>query len=266
MNGDKLLEIKDLHVSIEGREVLKGVTLSVGEGEIHALFGPNGSGKTTLLNTVMGFARYKVTSGSICFKGHDITEATIDERAALGVGISFQRPPAIAGVTLRALIQLSSNGKSDSDIEAVARALDSAQFLDREINVGLSGGEIKRTEMLQIILQSPELVCLDEPESGVDLQNMALIGRASRIALGREGLCGEDSPCCTSKISRRASYKAGLIITHTGQIMEHVYVDKGHVLMDGEIVCSGNASELLSEIRSHGYSECFRCAGCSRKG
>ena len=101
MAEEKLLEIKDLHVTVDGTEVLKGVSLSVGEGEIHALFGPNGSGKTTLLNTVIGFARYHVTQGSICFKGQDITHATIDERARLGVGISFQRPPTIRGVTLR---------------------------------------------------------------------------------------------------------------------------------------------------------------------
>ena len=119
---------------------------------------------------------------------------------------------------------------------------------------------MKRTEMLQIILQSPDFVCLDEPESGVDLENMALIGKAARIALGRDSF---DGAGCRSIKSRRADYKAGLVITHTGQIMDHIFVDKGHVLMNGEIVCSGNAAELLGEIRSHGYTECFRCAGCA---
>lgn len=258
MTENKLLEIKDLHVVVDGSEVLKGVSLSVCEGEIHALFGPNGSGKTTLLNTVMGFARYHVTHGSIWFKGRDITHATIDERAKLGVGISFQRPPTIRGVTLRSLISFSKPSLTNEEIEKVADRLDAREFLDREINEGLSGGEMKRTEMLQIILQSPDFVCLDEPESGVDLENMALIGKASRIALGRDSF---GAPCRSIK-SRRADYKAGLIITHTGQIMDHIFVDKGHVLMNGEIVCSGNAAELLGEIRSHGYTECFRCAGC----
>ena len=245
MAEEKLLEIKDLHVTVDGTEVLKGVSLSVGEGEIHALFGPNGSGKTTLLNTVIGFARYHVTQGSIWFKGQDITNATIDERARLGVGISFQRPPTIRGVTLRSLISFSSPSLTDEEIERTAEKLDAREFLDREINAGLSGGEMKRTEMLQIILQSPDFVCLDEPESGVDLENMF------------------DGAGCRSIKSRRADYKAGLVITHTGQIMDHIFVDKGHVLMNGEIVCSGNAAELLGEIRSHGYTECFRCAGCA---
>ena len=263
MAGYKLLEIEDLHVSVAGKEVLRGVSLAVGEGEIHALFGPNGSGKTSLLNTVIGFSRYKITQGTIHFKGEDITGATIDERARLGVGISFQRPPTIRGVTLRSLISFGRRSLSSEEIEMAAAKLDAAEFLDREINAGLSGGEMKRTEMLQIILQSPELVCLDEPESGVDLENMALIGKAARIALGREDF--EGAACRRSIKSRRGDYKAGLIITHTGQIMDHLYVDKGHVLMNGEIVCSGNASELLGEIRSHGYTECFRCAGCERR-
>lgn len=260
MTGNKLLEIKDLHVTVDGSEVLKGVSLELCEGEIHALFGPNGSGKTTLLNTVMGFARYNVTRGSIWFKGKEITHATIDERARLGVGISFQRPPTIRGVTLRSLISFSRQSLTDEEIERAADKLDAREFLDREINAGLSGGEMKRTEMLQIILQSPDFVCLDEPESGVDLENMALIGKASRIALGRDSF---DGAACRSIKSRRADYKAGLIITHTGQIMDHIFVDKGHVLMNGEIVCSGNAAELLGEIRKHGYTECFRCAGCA---
>lgn len=259
---DKLLEIKDLRVSVEGTEVLKGVSLSVEEGEIHALFGPNGSGKTTLLNTVIGFSRYKITHGSIYFKGRDITDATIDERARLGVGISFQRPPTIKGVPLRSLISFSSPSLPKEEMELAAAKLDALEFLDREINAGLSGGEMKRTEMLQIILQAPDLVCLDEPESGVDLENMALIGKAARIALGRDSFGGA---ICRSVKGRRENYRAGLIITHTGQIMDHIHVDKGHVLMNGEIVCSGNALELLGEIRSHGYTECFRCAGCERR-
>ncbi|WP_281679614.1 ABC transporter ATP-binding protein [Synergistes jonesii] len=264
MADENLLEVKNLHVSVDGREVLNGVSLEVGPGEIHALFGPNGSGKTTLLNTVIGFSRYKVTEGAIYFKGRDITGATIDERARAGIGISFQRPPTVRGVALRSLISFGREGLTPEEIKNAAAKLDAGEFLDRDVNAGLSGGEMKRTEMLQIILQQPELVCLDEPESGVDLENMALIGRAARIALGREEVGGDS--CLRTRKSRRGSYRAGLVITHTGQIMDHIYVDKGHVLMNGEIVCSGNAQELLGEIRSHGYTECFRCVGCDRRG
>ncbi len=256
-----LLEIRDLQVTVGGREVLKGVNLTIGQGEIHILFGPNGSGKTTLLNSIIGFSNYKVTGGAIIFKGQDITWATIDERARLGIGISFQRPPVISGVRLRSLTASSNPGLGEDKIEETAEMLNAGQFLDREINAGFSGGEIKRTEMLQIILQDPDLVCLDEPESGVDLDNMSLIGQATRLALGRhpKGL----------RCSRSLDWgepKAGLVITHTGQIMEYIDVDQGHVFIDGQIVCSGNARDILADIRRHGYSECLRhavdCAAC----
>ena len=167
-----LLEVKDLHVSIGKKEILKGVNLQIKKGEVHAIFGPNCSGKTTLLNAMMGFAGYTV-KGKIIFGGRDITHLSVNERARMGLGISFQRPPAIRGVKLRRLIESSAkrNGKF---LEAYAKNLNLVDFLEREVNVGFSGGEIKRAELLQLILQDPDLVLLDEPESGVDLENIAL--------------------------------------------------------------------------------------------
>ena len=166
-----MLEIKDLHVTVDGTEVLKESRSPWARARFTRSSGRTVRGaRTTLLNTVIGFARYHVTQGAIYFKGRDITHATIDERARLGVGISFQRPPTIRGVTLRSLISFSRPSLTNEEIERTAERLDAREFLDREINAGLSGGEMKRTEMLQIILQSPDFVCLDEPESGVDLR------------------------------------------------------------------------------------------------
>jgi len=266
MNSTTLLEVNDLHVEVEGREVLKGVSLKIGEGEVHAVFGPNGSGKTTLLGSVMGLGKYRVTKGTILFGGTDITGMSVDERARLGVGMSFQRPPTINGVKLRSLLEICDGGDS-AEIEALSEKLNVTPFLDREVNAGLSGGELKRVELLQLLLQKPELVFLDEPESGVDLENMALIGRASASVLGRERPMSACDGCpgtsCRVDVSlkemKELRYKAGLLITHTGHIMDYVNVDKGHVMMDGRIVCSGNAGDILAEIRRSGYSECFRC-------
>ncbi|NCC96971.1 MAG: ATP-binding cassette domain-containing protein, partial [Synergistales bacterium] len=167
MNGTALLEVRDLCVEVGGQPVLKGVSLDVGEGEIHAIFGPNGSGKTTLLGSIMGLGKYEITCGSILFKGQDITGFSVDQRARLGIGMSFQRPPTIHGVRLRSLLELCEEDRSK--IEALADDLNVSSFLDREVNAGLSGGELKRVELLQLLLQRPELVFLDEPESGVDL-------------------------------------------------------------------------------------------------
>ena len=212
---------------------------------------------------MIGFSRYKITRGSIYFKGRDITGATIDERARLGVGISFQRPPTIKGVTLRSLISFGSPNLSREEIEKTAAKLDAKEFpRPRDKRRALRRRDEAHGDASDNSPVAGGFVCLDEPESGVDLENMALIGKAARIALGRDSFDG--AACRRSIKSRRADYKSGLIITHTGQIMDHLYVDRGHVLMNGEIVCSGNALELLGEIRSHGYTECFRCAGCER--
>jgi len=254
IENEYLLEIKNLHVEITGKKVLKGVNLRIKKGETHAFFGPNGSGKTTLLNAIMGFTNYKITKGEIIFRGKNILPLPVNERAKMGIGISFQRPPTVRGVRLKQLIELYSkaNGKI---LEKYAQILNVREFLGREINVGFSGGEIKRVELLQLLLQNPMMVFLDEPESGVDLENITLIGRAINQLLGRKK---EPEKNKTMK-ELRSERKAGLIITHTGHILEYVDVDIGHVLMNGSIVCNANPRDILQIIRKYGYDECYRC-------
>ncbi len=254
MKDEFLLELQDLRVSIGKKEILTGVDLQIKKGEVHAIFGPNGSGKTTLLNAMMGFAGYSV-KGKILFGGKDITHLPINERAQMGIGISFQRPPAIRGVKLRKLIETSAkrNGKA---LEEYAKHLNLVDFLEREVNVGFSGGEIKRAELLQLIMQDPDLVFLDEPESGVDLENIALIGEYINHLLGRKR---EPDRKKTMKEMYRERKKSGLIITHTGHILDYVNVDMGYVLMQGRIACHANPRDMLHTIRECGFEECNRC-------
>ncbi|MCC7566186.1 MAG: ABC transporter ATP-binding protein [Methanomicrobiaceae archaeon] len=246
-----MLEITDLHVNVGDKEVLHDINLRIGEGETHALMGPNGSGKSTLLMAIMGFGNLTVTSGSIVFKERDITRLPINERARMGIGMLFQRPPTIAGLKLGKLLSATSRGLSEEDILRYARSVNMDEFLDRDINVGFSGGEIKRSELLQLKVQQPDLVMLDEPESGVDLENMALMGGA--IA----GLLEKD-------IHMVERHKSGLIITHTGYILDYLDADQGHVMIDGQIRCHGNPREILRVVKEKGYRECFRCPACVR--
>ena len=153
----KMLEIHDLHVSIGGTPVLKGVNLTINAGETFILFGHNGSGKTSLLMTLMGISGYEVTQGSIVFKGQDITRAPMYERARLGIGISFQRPPTIRGLSTGKLVELCARDQK-VDVPAMARKLNFDTFLDRDVNAGFSGGEIKRSELLQLMAQRPDLI------------------------------------------------------------------------------------------------------------
>jgi Fe-S cluster assembly ATP-binding protein len=251
-----MLEIADLHVEVDNRPILRGVNLHLKTGETHVLFGPNGSGKSTLLGAIMGFKRYRVTGGRIIFRGREITHLSVHERAALGIGIAFQRPPVLRGVTLRELLQISSRGKANGFDEA-ARGLNMYDFMSRDVNHGFSGGETKRSEMLQLLAQEPDMVLLDEPESGVDLENIALIGQAINRLLQKDGAKGQECSRRELKTSRR---KAGLIITHTGYILEYVPADVGHVLYDGRLSCSGiNPRELLGCIHEMGYGECTKC-------
>ncbi|MBA7602102.1 putative ABC transporter ATP-binding protein [subsurface metagenome] len=242
-----MLEIKQLTVAVEDREILQDVNLNIGIGETHVLFGPNGSGKTTLLMAIMGFPRYQVTKGNIIFKGKDITGLPIDERARLGIGISFQRPPVVRGVKTRDMITACLKGReSEESIGQLAEKADLADFLNREINYRFSGGEIKRSEMMQLLAQRPELALLDEPESGVDLVNIVLIGELINELLEKE--CPIRLRKCT-----------GLIITHTGHILDHVNARTGYVMLDGRIVCEGDPHEMLATIKEKGYAECAKC-------
>lgn len=240
-----MLEIRDLHVTVEDREVLHDINLTIGDGETHVLMGPNGSGKSTLLMTIMGFGGYKVTKGSILFKGTDITAMPIHERAALGIGMLFQRPPAIAGLKLGKLLTATSE-LGDDAIEALAESVNMENFLTRDINVGFSGGEIKRSEVLQLKVQQPKFIMLDEPESGVDLENMVLMG-------------GEVAHLLEKDVHIVNRQRSGLIITHTGYILDYVDADQGHVMIDGQIRCHGNPREILKVVKEKGYKECLAC-------
>jgi Fe-S cluster assembly ATP-binding protein len=245
-----LLAIEDLHVSVGDREILRGVDLEIQEGETHVLLGPNGGGKSTLLNTIVGMPGYRITQGRILFKGTDLAELEIDERARLGIGIAFQRPPAVRGVKLRQVIGVAARGELDDEaIATLDEELNLGHMLERDVNMGFSGGEAKRSEMAQLLAQMPDLALFDEPESGVDLDNIAVVGGAMNALLKGE-----------ERISERR--RSGLIITHTGHILEFVNADVAHVLYNGRLACKGNPLDLIDEISSHGYDACVECKLC----
>lgn len=253
-----MLSIEELQVEVGGRTILNNVSLEIPEGETHILFGPNGSGKTSLLMTIMGFSGYNVSHGKITFKGEDITNMPINERACLGIGVSFQRPPTINGVKTRKLVEICSQKRSNQvDIEALAGKLNCTDFLERDVNHNLSGGEIKRSELLQLMAQDPDLVMLDEPESGVDLENIVLLGDTINMLLRR----GSENATAKSRCEMIAGRsKSALVITHTGHILDYITADKGQVLYKGHLCCSQNAREILKWIGEFGYEECIRCA------
>jgi len=241
------LEIKDLHVTAGDREILKGVSFSMEEGETCILFGPNGSGKSTLLASIMGYGQMKITAGHIIFKDQDITHKTVDERARLGIGMMMQRPPNVTGVKLGDLVKVTAaNGHGKTGQETEFKMED---FLDRDVNVGFSGGEIKRSELLQLAAQAPDFVMLDEPESGVDLENIGLIGRKVHELIYGDTHCGADK-------HKRVS---ALVITHTGQILDYIGADKAYILIDGQIRCTGRPADLLKDIKENGYGDCKSC-------
>lgn len=242
-----MLEIRELSVAVDGKGILHDINLSIKAGETHVLFGPNGGGKTTLLMTVMGSPKYRVTKGSIAFKGKDIVGLSVDERARMGIGMSLQRPPVVRGVKTRDMVAACIGGQaSDEDIERMVEKANLGELMDREINYGFSGGEIKRSELLQLLAQNPDLSLLDEPESGVDLVNIALIGELINELLQK------GHPI-------RDRRHAGLIITHTGHILDYVNARTGYVLLDGRMVCEGDPHEILETIKSKGYEECRKC-------
>ncbi len=240
-----MLELQDLHVAIGDREIIHGINLHIEHGETHVLMGPNGSGKSTLLMTIMGFDAYKVTSGKIIFNGIDVTEKPVHERARLGMGIMFQRPPTISGLKLGKMLNVINPDK-ERDIQPAISRMNMEDFLERDINHGFSGGEIKRSEILQMMVQDPSFIMLDEPESGVDLENIHLMGESIAHLLQKH-----------QRFANRKS--SGLVITHTGYILDYLDVDKGHVMINGEFKCHGNPREILKLIKDKGYNECLRC-------
>lgn len=238
-----ILKIIDLHVSVEKKKIIKGMNLSVGKGEVHVIFGPNGSGKSTLLNAILKLPGYSIDAGEIRVKSKNIQDMTTDEIANMGIGMSFQHPPKIKGVTLRNFLNAINRAE---DLDDEIRALSMEDFLERELNVGFSGGELKRAEVLKLYAQSPDLLLIDEPESGVDIENIAVISKAINKILQKE-----------APINLRE--RSAIIITHTGHILNYIDADIGHVFMDGKIVCTGKPKSIMEDIKKLGFTGCAAC-------
>ncbi|MCD6537543.1 ABC transporter ATP-binding protein [Candidatus Bathyarchaeota archaeon] len=232
-----MLEINDLTVEVSGRIILEDVDLRIEKGETHILFGPNGSGKSSLIMTILGFPAYKVISGEIIFKGKNIIDLPINERVNLGISVAFQNPPAIRGVRLGDI--LNHWIKDENKIDSILKRINfPREFLRRDINLGFSGGEMKKSEILQAIVQGGDLLLLDEPDSGVDVENLRLLGEF---------------------INEMLKGRSGLIITHQGHILRFIDADIAHVMLKGIIVCSGRPTRILSQIMSEGYGWCMKC-------
>ncbi|MCG2828183.1 Fe-S cluster assembly ATPase SufC [Methanothermobacter sp. K4] len=248
-----LLEITDLAVEVSGKQVLRDIDLYIDRGETHVLLGPNGSGKSTLFMTILGFPKYRVTDGQILFKGKDITDMTTTERIRMGIGVSFQNPPSIRGVKLMDLLKVESGLKTEDELtpelrELAAKMKFDESFLERDVNLGFSGGEVKRSEILQLLAQKPDFIMFDEPDSGVDIENVELLAEEINVLLDKDKKPG-------------MRQKAGLLITHLGYILNFVNADTAHVLMDGRIACSGNPQEIIEDIRKDGFKGCVECCG-----
>jgi Fe-S cluster assembly ATP-binding protein len=243
-----LLKVRDLCVKVEGQEILHNVNLTIPEGEVHALLGPNGSGKTSLMMALMGFPDYEACRGQVLFDGKDITGLDPTERSRLGIGIAQQRPPTITGVKLGQILNyaVANVPQWAAQVEALVETAQMEQFLDRDVNAGLSGGEIKRSELLQLIATRPRFAMMDEPDSGVDLESLELVGDLINTLFSRDP-------------ARPVKRRTGLIITHTAHILDYVHADKAHVMLDGHIGCSGNPCIIFDYIRESGYEGCVRC-------
>ncbi len=240
-----LLECNELYVSAEDKELLHGVSLSIGSGEVHVLMGPNGAGKSTLGSTVMGSPEYSVTGGRIIFDGEDITDEPADKRACRGIFISFQNPVEIPGISLSDFMRSAMEQITGERIKLfdfrkrLFAAMDVLQmdrsYAERDLNVGFSGGEKKKAEILQLLLLRPKLAILDETDSGLDVDAVKTVSKGID-----EYLSG-----CGGSL---------LIITHNTKILEAVNVDRVHIIADGRIAAEGDAS-LIDEINRGGFEK-----------
>ena len=239
-----LFAIEDLHVAVDGAEILRGVDLTVGAGEIHALMGPNGSGKSTLANTLLGRPDYRVTQGRILFKGEDITDWSTDVRAKAGMFLAFQYPEEIAGVPVVQFLRQALSARKGLDLsilelrvaimEWMARLAMDPAFGDRYVNEGFSGGEKKRNEILQMAILEPDLAILDETDSGLDIDALRVVAKGvQEVRAGRPQL-------------------GVLLITHYQRILDELTPDRVHILVDGRIVDSGGP-ELARRLEEEGY-------------
>ncbi|MDD5922897.1 MAG: Fe-S cluster assembly ATPase SufC [Eubacteriales bacterium] len=240
-----LLEVKDLAAGVEDKEILHGVNLSIGEGEVHVILGPNGSGKSTLSSVIMGDPRYTVNRGQIWFDGEKITDLTTDKRALKGMFISFQSPVEVPGITLRNFIRSSVEQRTGKRIrlwdfrKEMEKVMDVLQmdysYADRDLNVGFSGGEKKKAEILQLLMLKPKFAILDETDSGLDVDAVRTVSK------GIEEY-------------KRSVGGALMIITHSTQILQALDVDQAHILAHGQIIHNGGR-ELVDEVNRNGFEQ-----------
>ena len=246
MTDAPLLVIDDLHASVEGIEILKGVSLTVDRGQIHALMGPNGSGKSTLANVLMGHPEYEITRGRILYRGEDVTEWTPDERGKAGMFLAFQYPEEIPGVSVVNFLRAALSNRTGTDytvLELRLKVMETmrelgmdASFADRYLNEGFSGGERKRNEILQMAVLEPELAIMDETDSGLDIDALRTVAEGvQRVAAPERGF---------------------LIITHYQRMLDYITPDVVHICVDGKVVTTG-AAELAERIEEEGY-DAFR--------
>lgn len=245
MSDKQLLEVKDLYVDVEEKSILHGVNLSIGEGETHVLMGPNGTGKSTLGYALMGNPKYHIQNGEIWFQGKNITEEPVNERAKAGIFLSFQNPLEVPGVTLSSFIRNALEQKTGKRVKLwdykkeLEKTMELLQmdpsYAERDLNVGFSGGEKKKAEILQLLMLKPALAILDETDSGLD------VDAVRTVSAGIEAY----QKTCKGSL---------LIITHSTKILESLSVDYTHVMVDGKIIQTGDAS-LVDVINEEGFGK-----------
>lgn len=241
--ADELLKVQNLHAGVDGKEILTGLDLTIRKGETHVLMGPNGAGKSTLDNVIMGNPEYQVSAGSIFFEEEDITALTTDARARHGIFLSFQSPEEVPGVTLEDFLRVSKRAVTggaalklfafQKELKGIMQSLNMDEsYAQRYLNVGFSGGEKKKAEILQMLVMQPKLAMLDETDSGLDVDAVKVVSEGIR--------------------RYKSNDNALLIITHNAKILEDLEVDYVHVLAGGKIIRSGGP-ELIDEISREGF-------------
>lgn len=265
-----LLSISGLHISIEGKEIVRGLELEMNEGEVHAIMGPNGSGKSTLVNALMGHPKYEITGGSVSFRGEDLLAMETHERSQAGLFLAFQYPKEIAGVTLRSFLLAAHRAHAAS--EAEGKRLSPLQFqaylqeimkdlkmdpafAERFINQGFSGGEKKKAEILQMTVLKPALALMDETDSGLDVDALKTVSEGvNRLREGYEQSAMSDEQKKASPQPTAHSQFAALIVTHYARILEYITPDRVHVMVKGKIVESGGP-EFARTLEKEGYAK-----------
>ena len=239
-----MLEIKNLRAGVEGKEILHGLNLSVGKGEVHVILGSNGAGKSTLMNVIMGHPKYEILSGELNFEGENLADLKTFERARRGIFLSFQTPEEIPGITVENMLRTAKQAMTGKVVkilqfrkklqETMAELQIDKEYSSRYLNVGFSGGEKKRNEILQLLMLEPRLALLDETDSGLDVDAVQIVSKGVAKFHTAENSC--------------------IIITHNTQILKNLSVDKAHILLNGKIVKSGGA-ELVEEVSRNGYAQ-----------